>query len=124
MKKFIEKYDGKTIEDWGCTCSKEFKDMTSSFKRALKRTFPAAKLTGFKANHYDFTGFVEQDGKCVYISYSMKRGEPMDMHDSSCFGGVLVRTARDVKDYIGGHNNFCSFYTLKSCVEKVMNSRF
>jgi len=120
MNKFISKYEGKLIEDWGCACSDDFKKMARDFKGAVKREFPNAKLTGFKANHYDFSGFIEEGGNCVYVSYNMTRGIPLNLKLRDCSSGILVRTAKDTKDYKGGHNNFCSFYDFKDCVKSVM----
>lgn len=119
MNKFIKAWNGTKIDDWGCTCSDEFKSFTRQFKNALKRTFPDYEIIGFKPNHYDFSGFLKKDDKYVYISYSEPREQTLDMSNSDCLNGILYRTAQHEKDYTGGHNHFCSFFELKDSVNEM-----
>jgi len=106
------------MEDWGSYMSTEAKSFYRAFKNYLKREFPEAELVGFKPNHYDFSGFVVQDGKCIFISHNLYRtpnGTAMaDFDDSSFMNGVLYRTALNTKDFSGkgGHNQFTSIFAL------------
>ena len=119
MNKFIKTWNGKQIDDWGYTCSDEFKSFTRQFKNALKRTFPDCEIIGFKANHYDFSGFLKKGDKYVYISYSEPREQALDMSRSDCSNGILYRAAKHEKDYTGGHNHFCNFFELEQSVNEM-----
>ena len=120
MKTF-RKWNNKRIEDWGCVMSDDAKSFYRAFKNYLKRTFPNAEFVGFKPNHYDTSGFIIQDGKCIYISHSLNRGGNIRFNDSSCMTGVLYRTAKNTTDYHGGSNHFSSIdnleHSLKSMFE-------
>lgn len=111
MQKFITEMEKRFNGD--------FNSFTRKFKNAVKRTFPNATLTGFKPNHYCFSGFIEEEGeKTVYVSFSTMAGMPLDLRASNA-RGILVRVAENTKDYTGGFNNFCSFYDFKNKVEQV-----
>lgn len=119
-QKFIKEYNGKIIENYKVICSKKFNIMTIKFKNAIKKEFPKAKLIGFKPNHYNFSGVIELDRKCVYISYAIKRWETFNMRLSDSTNGILIQiveTADNIKD---SRNIFCSFYDFKNCVEKLI----
>ncbi len=124
MNKF-KKWDGKMLEDWGTTMSDEAKAFYRAFKNYLKREFPGAELTGFKPNHYDFSGFLTLDGKVVYISHSLNRvgyEALADFSDRSCMNGVLYRTAKDTKDFRGGTNHFTSIYSLACAIRHMVDN--
>lgn len=117
----FKKWDKKVIEDLGGRNSKDYEDFCHSFKIYLWRTFENADVIGFEPGHYDTCGFLRfDDGRCVYIHYAMERYATVDgngYHDFSKGGpllGVQFRSAKDVHDYVGGVNNFCSMYELKS----------
>ena len=121
--KTFRKWNNKTIEDWGCYMSDEAKSFYRAFKNYLKRAFPDAEFTGFKPNHYDTSGFIIQDGKCIYISHSLSRqGLPIRFNDSSCMGGVLYRTAKSTTDYTGGTNHFSSIDDLKTSIKTMFEN--
>ena len=112
MKTF-KKWDGKYIEDWGCYCSDDCKSFYRAFKNYLRRTFPGAELFGFKANHYDASGFIKMNGRCLYISHSIERGgSNLNFNDTGFHNGVLYRSAADEKDYRGDANHYCSINQL------------
>lgn len=122
MENFYKKWNGKVIEDWGGYCSDEFKSFTRAFKNTLKKALDSDyELIGFKASHYDFSGFVKKADAYVYVSYSMNRGLPLALSTSGCCGGILVRTAKNDKDYIGGPNTFACFLSVKGQIEKLIN---
>lgn len=125
IENFIKKWNGKIIEDWGCYCSDEFKSLTRSFRSALKSDLgDEYELIGFKANHYDFSGFVKKDNHYVYVSYSMNRGLPLDFYGYGSYReGLLVRTAKHDKDYTGGMNTFVSFNGLINHIQKLIVSQ-
>jgi len=125
MKTF-KKWDKKHMEDCGCYMSDEAKSFYRAFKNYIKRSFPNADLVGFKPNHYDASGFIIQDGNCIYVSHSLNRGYnggcEADFSDSSCSGGVLYRTAKSTKDYTGGHNHFCSINNMTDAIRDMFEN--
>ena len=122
MKTFRKNWNKRNIEDWGCYCSKEYKSFCRAFKNYLKRAFPNAELTGFTANHYDTSGFITENGVCVYVSHSIDRGKGyVDFDESGCINGVLYRIAKDTKDYHGKTNHFSSMTNLEMNIKELMN---
>ena len=102
--------------------SDDAKGFYRAFKNYLKREFPDAELIGFKPNHYDFSGFICQDGKYIYISHDIDRGRGyVDFNDHDPMNGVLYRTAEGPRDYHGGHNNFCSIKNLGDSVRRLFD---
>ena len=124
MKTF-KKWNGKSFEDWGAYMSDSAKAFYRAFKGYLKRAFPDAEVVGFKPNHYDASGFLVFPEGTVYVSHSMDRYRlRVDFDETGAMNGVLYRTARDTKDFRGGHNNFCSINELKESVEELRRREF
>ena len=121
-KKFIEKYQGKILQDDGSVVSAEFKKFFSDFRRAYKAEFKkyGITLTVLNKGHYDLSGFVTRDGKCVYFSYNYRRGLPLDMFADGVMTGALYRTAANLNDFRGGHNNFCRLAELASKCDQLL----
>ena len=121
--KIFKKWNNKHIEDWGSVMSDDAKAFYRAFKGYIRRCFPEAELVGFKPNHYDFSGFIKKDGKCIYVSHNIDRYKCcVDFDDMSCMNGVLYRTAKNEKDYHGGHNNFTSINEFESNVKNLFNN--
>jgi len=79
-------------------------------RRALKEAdFSDIK---FLNGHYYFSGFATKNNKVIYFSISDVR------HFPPTGGGadLLIRTAKDYKDYTGGSNNY-SFFDVKDIQE-------
>ncbi len=125
MDKF-KKYNRKMMEDWGAQMSKDAIEFYRAFKSYLEREFPNATLTGFKPNHYSFSGFITENGKTVYIYHSLTRHGYLckaDFSAKGCVtGGVLYRIAEDTKDYHGGMNHFSSIYELADNVRLMISA--
>lgn len=112
MKTF-KKWDKKHIEDWRYCCSDDYKSFCRAFKDYLKRSFPNAEITGFKANHYDTSGFITENGKTIYVSSSMDRYKCFhDFSENNYTNGILYRVAKNTRDYRGGGNHFSSMNNL------------
>ena len=121
MKTF-KKWNHKPIADYGCVCSDDYKSFCKAFKNYLKRALPECEIIGFKANHYDTSGFVKQGDKYIYVAQDLDRGRGyVDFEDTGCFRGILFRTAKDDKDYTGGHNNFSSINNLVANLNAMFN---
>lgn len=68
------------------------------FSELLKENFPISRIEISKPNHFDVSGFFELENKNIYY-FSIS-----DLRWSK--GDMLIRTAKDFKDYTGGSNNF------------------
>ena len=121
LNTFIKKYDGKILEDDGCVNSREFIQFAKDFRSMLREICKeiGANLVKCQTGHYHIFGFVEADGKYVYFSYDEPRHARIDMAKGNC-DGILIRTAKDTKDYSGGRNCFCSFYNIKESLAKLI----
>ena len=78
----------------------------SKEKSIVRRALKEADFTDIKFSngHYYFSGFATKNNKVIYFSISDVR------HFPPTGGGadLLIRTAKDYKDYTGGSNNFSS----------------
>ena len=85
--------------------TKSYSKEKSIVKKALKQAdFTDIK---FSNGYYYFSGFATKNNKVIYFSISDVR------HFSPTGGGadLLIRTAKDYKDYTGGSNNYSSLKT-------------
>ena len=78
-----------------------------------------AAVVAESKGHYLTSCFIERNGKFVYISHSS---------DARMDGGVkieldsfLIRTARHVKDYTGGINQYCDMSQLPFMVHELLS---
>lgn len=73
------------------------------------------ELCNIGRNHYCFSCFIKnKDGKYVYFSIGDVRGYSPKWYDE-----VLIRCAKNEKDYQGGRNNFTSLENLQENVERL-----
>lgn len=115
LNSLINKYHGQGIEDDGSYISEEFKKFAKDFYSALSKRFP---VTRFNIGHYDVSGFLRNNGKIIYYSYSVPRGElPINTRAKDAMNGILIRLAKDEKDYTGGINHFTNFFDFDNDVE-------
>ena len=72
----------------------------SKEKSIVKKALRNAGFENIKVSngHYYFSGFATKNNQPIYFSISDVRHFPGDQ--------VLLRTAKDYKDYTGGSNNF------------------
>ena len=119
----FRRWNKKSIEDDGMYMSKEAKSFFRAFKNFVQRCFPDAELIGFEPNHYDTSGFIKKDGKYIYVSYTLNRGNQCrpDFSASDALNGVLYRTADGPKDYRGGSNHFTSIDNFKRNVQALFD---
>ena len=119
MKNLIQKYHGRHIEDDGSVTSREFKEFVKDFKKELKHG--DFKLEDCHGGHYYLSGFLSKNGKYVYFSYDVPRGnQPMDMTRTDAMEGILIRTAEHLKDYTGGINHFTNFEKFFEDVDRLL----
>ena len=122
MKKFIKKWNGKGIQD-NITCtSEEFNSFARQFFNAIKREFPDDEVVNRSKGHYDLSCYVKRGDQFVYVSFSVPRGEyPLDMSRRDAMGGILIRRAKNEKDYTGGSNYFTNYFDFKDDVERLFH---
>lgn len=118
IESFIKENNGIVIEDCITVTGKDFKDFCRRLKAALKKEAkPLGMDVTLRPNHYDMSGYFSRDGKYVYWSFSVMRGDmPTYLDKSDCCSGVLYRTAKSEKDSIGGPNNFTDLAHLVDSV--------
>ena len=122
MKACLKKYNRHQFEDWGITCSDDYKAFSRAFKKYVADEGKEYGWTVayYNCNHYDTSMMVKNnDGKFVYISYMWDRYSPVDIHASGCMNGILVRTAAHEKDWHGGTNHFTSFADLGNEISRI-----
>ena len=114
MNTFKRKWNHKSVEDWGSTMSDEANKFVEDFTKMLERQLGKEGVNiEIEPNHYDLYGFVEKDGKYIYVSYEIPRGGyTIDFSVSGCADGVLYRAADNNHDYKGYSNNFSSIQDL------------
>ena len=111
----------KTLDDFrewtfssGGTAGEDFKIFARKFKSFVKKQLPlTCSLVSFSSGHYFLSGFITKNSKYVYFSTSDVRYFP-----GKWASDILIRTAKDSKDYTGGCNNTT---TIKNFVVAVNN---
>ena len=90
------------IEDWGGTTSRDFMNWAKEFKRMIQEQIALVGGTDYKQNtgHYYVSGFFKIGEQCYYLSCSDVRHWSYD----DIVNDVLIRTAKDYKDFTGGRN--------------------
>lgn len=88
------------IEDEGCYTSQDFKTFAREFKSMMNEQVAKVGGTNYQQNtgHYYVSGFFTVEEQPYYISISDVRYEDVD--------SILIRTAKDYRDFTGGRNNF------------------
>lgn len=79
----------------------QFSSFTKMFKKELINELKTigAVLTDYNVGHFYVSGFFNLNGNCFYFTLSDVRGSEFKNETS-----LLYRTARDNKDFTGGHN--------------------
>ncbi len=105
------------FKDWqfssGCTIGQDFKRFSRLFRNWLKKQLKSKglQIVNFTTGHYFVSGFVTNGQQYVYFSVSDVRYFPEGWLDD-----ILVRTAKNEKDYTGGSNNSCSLENLPKTI--------
>ena len=75
------------------------------------------ELVNIGRNHYCFSCFIKNnEDKFVYLSVSDVRG-----YNPEWYYHVLIRTAKNEKDYHGGTNNYTSLENLQESVARLFH---
>jgi hypothetical protein len=131
IKAFIKKWNGRTLQDDGCYVSKEFHSFQVAFMNAMRKVANSlgAELVNHSYGHYDMSGFIKRGDRYVYFSYDNTcnwggRNYVALTRDNSyrgCCCPLLIRVAKDAKDYRGLENNFAPFSECEELIEKLLN---
>ena len=112
MKKLYKEYDGILMESSAYE-TEEFKSFARKAKNRLKKEVQSAglELADWTKGHFEVSGFIFNPNTSKYAYFSIG-----DMR-WNCMGKkpldtCLVRTAKDIRDYHGGSNNFCHCYDI------------
>jgi hypothetical protein len=124
IKAFIRKWNGRTLQDDGACVSKEFHSFQVAFMNAMRKIANSlgGELVNYSYGHYYMSGFIKRGNNFVYFNYDNGIGQGgrthVNLKDKSGWNSpLLLRTARDEKDYHGGYNNYESF----ECCEKTID---
>lgn len=97
MKKWI----GYHFES-SCYTTEEFKAFARDLKKCIKKKLlPGEEIVNWNRGHFYVSGFIKKNDKYVYFSIPDVRGY-------EDWSRVLIRTAKNEKDYTGGMNNYTS----------------
>ena len=99
----------KGIEDTGCYTSEDFKKFSREFKSMINEELKSVGGVEYKQNvgHYYISGFFKVDEQPYYISISdVRHCYPQNIN-------LLIRTAKDYKDFHGGNNHYINFMQLE-----------
>ena len=118
---FYTQWQSSVLADAETYVSKEYSNFQTALLREISKYAKAvdAAVVAESKGHYLTSCFIERNGKFVYISHSS---------DARMDGGVkieldsfLIRTARHVKDYTGGINQYCDMSQLQSMIDKLLS---
>lgn len=121
-KDFIKTWDGRRLEDWGSSVSKEYKSFQQAMRREVKRLAEneGATLVSYNSGHYYQSGFVEKNGLYVYFCYEALDRCHVQLTDGSAF---YMRTASGPKDYHGGSNNNVTFSQFSETMRRLFRQQ-
>lgn len=116
--KNIKKWFGYDFEPTECKTGKDF----SAFARNLKTEISAQlcgtgySITKFTKGYFYISGFIHNDknGKYVYFSIDDVR------YSKSWHKDILIRDARNEKDYRGGNNHYANLENFKEAVSGIL----
>lgn len=114
----LDKWLGVTIQDDGGYTSDDFRKFAVDFREDLRMRLPrSTRIVAYNKGHYDVSGFLVDDntGKYGYFSISDVRHFP-----NTWAKEIMVRSAKDDKDYTGGTNNWATLETFAETAERVM----
>ena len=112
----IKKWVGNVFES-SSGLTDEFSSFARDFKKHLKSVAGSSfDLVEFSRGHFYMSGFFQskKTKRFVYFSTSDVR-----YFKDSWFNSILVRTAKDEKDFSGGSNNLCCLIDLRENIEKL-----
>ena len=114
----LRKYLTHTFSTGGYT-GKDYKTFQTKYINYLRSL---CKLNGWKLvnvgrNHYNFSAFIRNaENRHVYLSISDVR-----FFNNEWYYHILIRTAKNERDYLGGMNHYACLTTLSESVQRLLN---
>lgn len=91
---------------------KQFERKYINYIKSLCNEFGWEFVKALKG-HYEFSAFIKNnEDKYIYISISDVR-----YFKNEWFGHILIRSAKNEKDYTGGQNKYCGLPTLPVAID-------
>lgn len=121
-KDFIKTWEGRRLEDWGSTVSREYKSFQRAMKSEVERIAreEGATLVEYHCGHYDQCGYLERDGFYVFFCYSNLDRCKVALKSNRSF---YMRTVEGPKDCHGGHNHLISFEELRDTMRRLFSDQ-
>ena len=96
----------------------DFKSFARAFKTALKKQVEGKNIdiASYSVGHYYVSGFLQRGDEYIYFSIPDVR-----YFNNEWNNNILFRTAKSLRDYTGGSNNFTSLKDFGSSVERLFN---
>ena len=110
LKKYLN-YEFST----GCYTGEDYKVFERKYINYIKSICKEYSWEFVKAlkGHYEFSAFIKNyKEQYIYISISDVR-----FFKNEWFGHILIRTAKNEKDYTGGQNRYCGLPTLPVAID-------
>lgn len=110
LKKYLN-YEFST----GCYAGEDYKTFQRKYINHIKSICKEYGWEFVKAykGHYEFSTYIKNnENKYIYISISDVR-----YFKNEWFGHILIRTAKNEKDYTGGQNRYCGLPTLPVAID-------
>ena len=115
---------GRGIRAWlgygfesSCGLTEEFALFARAYKKHIANLLGNGfSLMAWSRGHFEVSGFIEneQTGRLAYFSCPDVRAWPDEWYNN-----ILVRTAKNEKDYTGGPNNYCTLDTFLEAVTRL-----
>lgn len=113
----MEKWLGTYFES-SSGLTQQFSKFSSNFRTELiKKTKEDFKLLDFNRGHFYLSGFMQhiESGKIIYFSISDTR-----YSQDEWYNRILIRVAKDTRDFSGGMNNYTSFEEINENMIKLV----
>ena len=112
----LEQYLTTEFES-SCYKTKQFNSFARTYKNSVKKQIsPKFEIVSTTNGHFFISYFVKntENNNIAYISISDVRYFP-----NGWYNNILVRTAKDLKDFSGGCNTYCNFDNLLSQLDNL-----
>lgn len=113
MKKYLGyRFDG------GAYTTPEYKSFETKYINYLKKIceLNGWELTKANKSHFEFSAFIKNsDNKYVYFSISDVR-----YWQDGWYKSILIRTAKNDKDYTGGANHYTDLENLSNSIKTLL----
>ena len=93
----------------------EFRAFARDFKKELKaQLMPGMKLVEYLVGHFYVSGFIQGKGLVYFMTTDVRFDQDL------WFNHLLIRTAKDTRDFTGGPNHYTRFADIGESVKELM----